>query len=163
MPKTTPLLKGLITGALILITTFLLGYLKIPASSGAQYLVYILYALGVGWTIYEFSKGPNYTGKFGELFGQGFRCFIIVTLMMVLFTFIYVSMNPSFGEDMSEFFRKDLTESKKYTPDQINDQVTKYRKSFTTTMVSMTIFQYLILGAIFTAAWSAFILLRNRK
>ena len=163
MLNTTPLVKGLITGGLVLITTLLLGYFKIPASSGAQYLIYIFYGAGVGWTIYAYSRSDGYTGKFGALFNQGFRCFIIVTLVMVVFTLIYVMANPAFGDEMASYYREDLLKMKDVLPTEVDARVKSYRDSFTASMVSMTIFQYLVLGTIFTLGWSVVIIIRRKN
>ena len=50
MNKFTPLVKGLITGIVMLATTLLLIYTDQPANSGLQYIVYVLYAGGIAWT-----------------------------------------------------------------------------------------------------------------
>lgn len=162
MLKTTPLIKGIITGSLMLLTTLIMGLMKIPASSGVQYLIYIFYGAGIGWTLYEYAKSPTYTGKFGAMFSTGFRCFVVVTLIMVIFTFLYIQFNPAFGDEMANLYREALTNSKDVLPNTIDDEVKKFRESFTTRMVSMSIFQFLVLGAIFTAGWSALILIRKK-
>ena len=162
MLKTTPQIKGLITGAAMLATTLIMGFLKIPASSGVQYLIYILYGAGIGWTIYAHSRSEAYNGKFGNLFSAGFRCFVIVTLLMVIFTAVYSIANPVFGDEMAELYRESLKDNKDILPNAIDEQVLAYRKSFTTRLVSMSIFQFLILGAVFTAGWSALVVIRKK-
>lgn len=162
MLKTTPLIKGLITGSAMLITTLIMGIMKIPASSGVQYLLYLFYGAGIGWTIYDHTKSPAFTGKFADMFSAGFRCFIVVTLLMVVFTGVYSMVYPAFGDDMAQLYRESLTGNKEVLPNTIDDEVKKYRDSFTTRLVSMAIFQFLVLGAVFTAAWSALILIRKK-
>lgn len=159
--KFTPLLKGVITGAAILVCTILLSILKLPASSGAQYLIYILYAAGIGWTVLTYSKTSEFTGKFGQLFNQGFKTFIIVTLIMVVFTWVYCMVFPEFGDQMAQAYKEAMVKSGDLTPTQMDQNVIEYRNSFTSQMVSMTIFQYLVLGALFTAVWSIFIFIRR--
>lgn len=163
MLKTTPLTKGFITGGLILATILLFSLYKIEASSGSQYLVYIFYGAGVGWTIRDYSRSAAYTGKFGSLFNQGFRCFVIVTLIMVVFWLIYVLSNPGFVDDMASYYRADLEKMKEVLPNEIDEKVANYRKSFMASIVSFTIFQYLLMGTIFTLAWSVFFILRRKN
>ncbi|MFT3675182.1 MAG: DUF4199 domain-containing protein [Chitinophagaceae bacterium] len=163
MIKLTPLVKGAITGVVMLGITLVLSSMKIPANSGAQYLIYATYAGGIIWTLMTYAGSGSFTGKFGELFGQGFRCFIVVTLILVIFTFIFSSMHPEFAEQSAQYYREDLVKANNLTPGEIDKQVASYKKSFTTTVVSMTIFQNLILGTIFTAAGAGFILMRRKQ
>lgn len=163
MPKTTPLIKGLITGLVIIVTMLLLGYFGIPAESGAGYLIYVFYGLGVGWAIYDYSRSADFTGKFGGMFSAGFRCFIVVTVLLVIYAFIFYSLNPQIKEESAVAMKEFLVKEKKLTPDQIEQQVTDYKKGFTTLMLSVTVFQNLILGVLFSAAWSVFVLILKRR
>jgi hypothetical protein len=162
MKKLTPLYKGLITGLVMLAVTLLFYFIKLPADSGIQYIIYLLYAAGILWTLIDFSRSPAYTGKFGELFGQGFRCFIIVALIMVTFTAIFTNMHPEFAEESGNYYRQDLVKLKNKTPNEVEKEVADFKKQFTTRLVSLSIFGYLITGAVFTAAGSALLLIRRK-
>jgi len=163
MIKLTPLVKGAITGAVMLGIIILFSYLNIHAYSGAQYLVYGTYAAGIIWTLIAYVRSGSFTGKFGELFGQGFRCFVVVTLILVIFTFLFSSMHPEFAEQSAKYYREDLVKLNNLTPGEIDKQVDNFKKSYTTRVVSMTVFQGLVLGAIFTAAGAGFILMRRKQ
>jgi hypothetical protein len=163
MLNTTPLVKGLITGGLIVTVVLFFGLNKIEASSGSQYLVYILYGAGVGWTIYAYTRSDAYIGKFGALFNQGFRCFVVVTLIMALFWAIFVFANPNIKEELAAFYRADLEKMKEVLPNEIDEKVKKYRESLVPSIVSFTVFQYLLMGTIFTLAWSVFFILRRKN
>ena len=106
MLKLSPLFKGIITGLLMLGVAIALSY----STKGAQYdfIIYAIYAAGIGWTLYSYSHSENYTGKFSSIFGQGFRCFVIVTLIMVIFTGVYSKMHPELAEESSKYFREEL-------------------------------------------------------
>ena len=159
MPKTTPLVKGVFTGLLIVGSMLLLASNGVSAETPAGYLPHILYCGGVGWAIYEYVKSPAYTGKFGGLFNTGFRCFIIVTLIMVIYSVVFYSANPEIKEDMAVKMTEDLKAQKELMPDQITERVAGFKKGFMTTIISLTIFQYLLLGVLFTAACSIFALI----
>lgn len=161
MTKITPLVKGIITGASMVITTLIIYYTKLPAGSMLHYAVYILYAAGIAWTLISYSKSPAYTGKFADLFGQGFRCFIVVVLIIVAFTTIFSMLHPEFAEESAKYYREDLVKEGNKTVTEIDELVAKAKKQYTTAIVSLTIFGYLITGAIITAAGSA--LLMRRK
>ena len=88
--------KGLLTGLIMIGLSLLFYYTKQPFDSPLQYLIYVIYAAGIVWTIYEFSKTEENLNKFGAFFLQGFKCFIVITLLMVVFTFVFNKMHPEF-------------------------------------------------------------------
>jgi hypothetical protein len=162
MKYLTPLVKGLITGIVMLATSLLMYYGNAQIASGWQYLIYVIYAGGILWTLMDYARTPSYQGKFGELFIQGFRCFIVVTLVMVTFTGIFSKMHPEFAEESAKYFREELAKEKNRTPDEINKQVEEYKNQYTTKLVSMSIFGYLLVGSVFTAAGAGMLLLRRK-
>ena len=161
MIKLTPLVKGIITGVLLIITSLSLYYFKSPAGSGLNYIIYLLYAAGIVWTLVSYSRSAEFTGKFADLFGQGFRCFIVVILIMVAYTAIFSMQHPEFAEEAATYYREDLVKEKNKTPGEIDKLVADAKKQYTTSLVSITIFGYLVTGALITAAGSA--LLMRRK
>lgn len=160
MNKLTPLLKGIITG-IVLVAFSLILFSSKTANSKLNYLIYVLYALGIAWTLISYSRSAAFTGKFADLFGQGFRCFIIVTLIMVAFTTIFSMQHPEFAEEAANYYKADLLKEGNKTPAEIEKLAEQAKKQYTTSIVSLTIFGYLITGSIFTAAGSA--LLMRRK
>lgn len=162
MAKITPLIKGAITGLLMLAVTLGLYYSKTPANAAINYVVYALYAGGIGWALWDYATSASYTGKFGDIFSQGFRCFIIVTLIMVTFTGIFSSMHPEIAEEAATYYRADLVKEGNKTPVEIEEMVTRAKKQFTTGNISMAIFGYLITGALFTAAGTGLLIMRRK-
>lgn len=163
MNKPSPLIKGLITSVAILAFT-LVSFYMLPAGSAWQYLPYVLYAAGIVWTLISYSRSAAYTGKFGELFGQGFRCFIVVILVMVTFTGIFSAAHPEFAEEDSKRYNDYLIENvKDKTPAEKAEMVATYKKHYTTSRIYTAILGYLIAGSVFTAAAGTGILLIRRK
>ena len=161
MNKITPLVKGIITGSVMVIVTLLLYYSKLPPGSGLHYMIYVLFAAGIIWTLISYSRTVSFTGRFADLFGQGFRCFIIVVLTIVAFTAIFSMMHPEFAEESAQYYREDLIKEGNKTPDQIDKLVADAKKQYTTSIIYLTVFGYLITGAIITAAGSAFLMRRK--
>ena len=162
--KISPALKGLITAALMIGVILGIYYSGKDADPKLQYLVYALYALGIAWTLLVFRQSDSFTGKFGANFGQGFKCFIVVTLLMALFYGIFNYMHPEFAEESSVEFRKQLNEmviKKEKLPTDVEPEVATFKKQYTLKLVSGAIFGYLIIGAGATAVLSA--LLTRRK
>ncbi len=162
--KLTSTIKGLITGAVMLATALGLFYSKQPVESNLQYLAYIVYAGGIAWALISYSRSASYQNKFMDLFGQGFRCFIVVTLIMVAFTAIFTKMNPEFAKDGAKAYREYLIKEKKDRQlPEIEKEVALYEEQYTMRLVSASIFGYLIMGAVITAAISGIILFTRRN
>ena len=161
MNKLTPLIKGIITGVVLVILSLTLYYSKLTVESKLHYAIYILYAIGIVWTLISYSRSASFTGKFADLFGQGFRCFIVVTLIMVAFTAIFSMQHPEFAEEAATYYKEDLIKEGNKTPSEIEKLIANVKKQYTTGLVSITIFGYLITGTVITAAGSA--LLMRRK
>lgn len=163
MPKLTPLLKGIITGVLMVICSLLLYYSDVAPGSLWHYIIYLLYTAGIVWTLKAYSDSDAYTGKFSDLFGQGFRCFIIIILIMVAFTSIFSILHPEFAEEAAKQYRADLVKEGNKLPAEIDKLVADAKKQYTTGVVYFTIFGYLIIGAIVNAIASITIVLTKRS
>ena len=162
--KISPLIKGLITGLAMLAFALIMYFTRQTAASNLHYVNYLLYASGIIWTLFAYSRSEAYTGKFGDIFAQGFRCFVIVTLIMVTFTGIFSKMHPEFAEESAVYYKEDLIKNEKSrTPKEIDEKVALYKKQFTTGLVSTAIFGYLIMGTVFTAAGAGVLLITRRK
>lgn len=160
MNKLTPLVKGIITGIALVALTLVLYYSKAD-NSNLKYLIYIIYAIGIAWTLISYSRSASFTGKFVDSFGQGFRCFIIVTLIMVAFTAIFSMQHPEFAEESANYYKAELVNEGNKTPAEIEKLVAEAKKQYTTSVVSLTIFGYLITGAVITAVGSVFLMRRK--
>jgi len=150
----TPFIKGLIT-SILMIAIFLLIYLwGDKANTSLQYLVYLVYGLGIYWAISVYRRSDQFTGKFGDLFLQGFKCFIVVTLAMALFYGIFNYLHPQFAEESAKLYREQLTSEKKL-PSDIESETATYKKQYSLRLISGAIFGYLIIGAAVSALISA--------
>jgi hypothetical protein len=158
----TPLIKGLITGTVMIGTNLLLNYTGKADNAAAQYLFYALYAGGIAWTLVDYSRSENYAPRFGSIFGQGFRCFIIITLLSVIFTGVYSSMHPEIAEKAAVQYKADLIKEHNNTPAEIEQMVSNAKKGFVTGNISLAIFGTLITGTIFTAVGAGLLLIRRK-
>ncbi|MBC7949770.1 MAG: DUF4199 family protein [Chitinophagaceae bacterium] len=163
MNKITPLLKGVITGIIMVLTTLLLIYTQSP-SSPVQYIVYAIYAGGIAWTLLAYYRSPEYSPKFGDIFSRGFRCFIIVTLIMVTFVGIFGYMHPEYAKKEAAAYKAYLDEDKKSnrTPIEKAEMVRKMEKNFIVSNMSGAMFGTMITGAIFTAVGAGLMLMRRK-
>jgi hypothetical protein len=162
MNKITPLFRGLITGVLMVATSLLLIYTKQPANSGLDYIVYVFYAGGIAWTLIAYSRSAAYTAKFGAIFGQGFRCFIIITLITVIFVGVYAKTHPEMTKDAMELYEADLKKDKDRNETEKKELLKSAKDNFVTGQIYLAIFGTLIMGAIFTAAGAGLLLIRRK-
>jgi len=154
-------IKGLITATFMIAAFLVLFYYDKEAETRLQYGVYAIYALGIVWAVIAYRKSASFTGKFGDIFSQGFRCFIIVTLSMALFYAIFNYQHPEFAEETAKAYQEQLVKDNQKTPTEIESEIATFKKQYTLKLVSGAIFGYLIIGAAVTAVMS--FLLSRRK
>lgn len=149
--KIHPGLIGII-GAALMIPALLAGYYETIASpETAQLAAYGSYAAAVFTTLLLHGK-PSM--GFGGNFLQGFRCFIVITLVMVLFTYLFNYLHPETAQLAAAQQRTSLLQLNNRTPAEIEQEVKLFEKGFTTMVVSRAIFGYLVFGALLTAVGS---------
>ena len=149
--------KGFIIGVLM-VATALIGYniLKWPVNEKEQYVLYLIYTMGIIWSLLSAKKDTS-INNFKEFFGIGFRTFIIATLLMVIFTFIYFKLNTSHRDFGIAENKKLLLAEGNHTPVEIDNNAEQLKNIFISMMVGITTFKYLILGALITAVGAAFL------
>lgn len=149
--KTNPSVIGLV-GSVFMIAALLAGYYEIITNAAtAQLIAYGFYTAAVAATLLlhgSFAKG------FGGNFSTGFRCFIVVTLILVIFTFVFNALHPETAEQAALSYRESLLKVNNRTPDEIAQEVKLFKEGFATMVVSRSIFGYLMYGAITTAIGS---------
>lgn len=116
-----------------------------------QYLVYLIYLGGIAWTLIDSD------GNFGQLFSLGFRHFILVTIMMVSFTYLFIQYHPELAEQEKAATISYYQDKGDKTPLEIEEIARKAKKQYALAMVSISIFRYLIIGAAFSAGTAAII------
>ena len=158
--KLSPAIKGLITAALMIVAALFIDTNKNTIDPRAQYLVYAIYAVGIAWTIVAFARNNPGAG-FGTLFGQGFKCFIVVSLVMVLFTYIFVKAHPEYAEQEAVATREYYIKQGDKVPAEIDDLAAQAKKHYAVTIISVSIFRYLIVGGLVTVASAAILNSRN--
>jgi energy-coupling factor transporter transmembrane protein EcfT len=155
MNRLTPAVKGVITALLMIGATLLYDRYHLQADPRFQYLIYVIYLIGVVWTILPFQ------GSFGELFSTGFRNFVVVTIIMVIFTFVFVKMHPELANQERITTIAYYQEKGDKTPQEIEEIGEKAKKQYNLAVVSLSIFRYLIIGAVFSLGTAA--VLSRRK
>ena len=162
--KLSSTVKGLITGLLMVAAGLVLYLNKVDETSPVQYIGYLIYGLGIVWSITTFARNNPEPLKFGVLFNQGFRCFIVVTLIMALFTLVFYKVNTNIIEEKAALTKQELLKTEKNrTPQEIDTMIETGKKNFPVMAASGAIFQYLLIGVVVTVATAGSLSLRNKK
>ena len=163
MKQITPAQKGLITGSLMIISSlFSLYVLKNPVESYFQFFVYIVFCLGIVWSLFTYSKLSEDKKTFKDFFSIGFKTFVVITLLMAGFTFIYFYFNTAFRDVKIAENSRLLSLQGDHLPNEIEANAKQLRKMFLPLMVSSSVFRYLILGSIITAIGAGFLGNKNK-
>lgn len=162
MKSLTATQKGLLTGVAMILVSIVIFYTKGNFQNSLQYITYSVYVAGIIWTLVEFSKSGNAPNKFGAYFSQGFKCFVVVTLLMVIFTAAFLLLQPQLTTEMAGIVRQDLVKNGNYTPAEIDAKVSMAKKSFLPSLIMGAVFGYLVIGSLVTAIASAFIMQKQK-
>jgi len=149
--------KGLIIGlAMIGLALFFFYVLKLPVNEKEQYALFTVYVAGIAWSLFSFKRTPG-DKNFKSYFSTGFKTFIVVTLLMVLYTFIFFKFNTAYRDAGIAANNALLVKEGNHTAAEIESNASKLKKIFMPVMVGIATFKYLILGALVTAIGSGFL------
>lgn len=148
---------------MIILALFFFYGLKQQPDSEYQYIIYSVYSIGIIWSITAFSKTAGNETKFKEYFSAGFKTFIVITLLMVVFTGIFFKINPGILESKIELNNKLAVQEGNHTPAEIEANANQMRSIFIPMMLTITTFMYLFLGALVSAITSGVIMQMKNK
>lgn len=145
---TTPLTKGIIISLLLIVLSLITYFMDLSMNKSIQYVGYLILIAGVIWAISTYGKQINYNATFGNYFAHGFKVSAIITLIMILFTLIFLLVFPEIKEKAIEVTRKSLEDRGGMTPEQINNALDITKKFFMVFTIAGILFFYLLLGVI---------------
>mgnify|MGYP003343654681 CR=1 FL=1 len=148
MKLSRPTAIGLISGICIIILSLVIYYLKGDFNNEAQYTTYVFYLGTVIYSQYLLFESTPGKLNFGRFFAEGFRTFIVITFLMVVFTWLFIYLHPEIKEEMARRSREDKIKLGNRTPVQIEAEVTEAKKKFITIFTSIAIFGYLMIGSL---------------
>lgn len=149
---------GLITGGLMIAASLFSFYvLHLPTKSKFQYVVYSIFSAGIIWSLLLHYKSDAADKKLKDYFSEGFKTFIVVVLLMVIYTFIFIKMNPQIIGSFIEENNKALAAEGNRTPAEILDNAAKIKSLFLLTMVMGATIIYLVIGALVSVVGAGFL------
>ena len=149
--------KGIVI-SIILISYSLISFylLDLPENGNSQYVVLGLYITGMFWVLLS-GKYQVESPDIKKLFSEGFKAFIVITLFMALYTFIFYRFNPQILENgISESNAIIISQGDK-TEMEIKENAEKLRDIFMPMMLSINIIKYIFLGAIISIVSAGFL------
>jgi hypothetical protein len=149
---------GLITGGLMVLVSLVLFYgFKLPDTGTVKYACYAIYALGIVITLLNFKNNQAEEQAFKNYFSEGFKTFVVVVLIMALFTFVFYKMNPQIFENTLAEINKYNLQDKNKTPNEVIENSNKLRGIFMPMTVATNTIIYLIIGALITLIGAGFL------
>jgi len=153
---------GLITGGLMILASLFSFYiLKLPVESNFQLVIYFIFSAGVVWGLLNSFVYDTNKNSFKDYFSAGFKIFVIVALMMAVFTYIFFSIHTDFRDAKIDENNKMILAEGNHLPQEIEENAKQLKKLFLPIMVSSAVFRYLIIGALVSAVSAVF--LSNKK
>jgi hypothetical protein len=162
MRKLNATYKGLITGLLMIALSVLFFYgLKWPANGNNQFLILVVFVIGLLWSLIPFSKRAASTAGYKDFFSEGFKTFIVVTFLMAIFTFIFYKLNTQILEDGIR--ENDILVMKQgnHTAAEIKENADKMRSIFMPMMLTLNIIKYLLIGSFVSLLAAGFLIKRK--
>lgn len=156
MNKLSAAYKGFITGISIIALSGIVYYVMGNFDNSIALAAYFIYALGILWSLYGFHVSTNENKHFKDYFAQGFKCFIVVTLLMVCANWLFLKFNDGFRNEMIEFQRQQLLLNKNYTNVDVENQLSSYRKMILPSFTMSVILSYLGVGSLITLLGTIF-------
>jgi hypothetical protein len=150
--------KGLIIGGLLIVLSACLFYVfKLPENGSNQYAVLLLFIAGVIWALVDYKRKAATTAGFKDYFNEGFRAFIVVTLLMVVYTFVFYKLNPQILENAIKENNTLVMKEGNRTAAEIDANSDKLRSIFMPMMLIITTIKFLILGALVAVIGAGFL------
>lgn len=148
---------GLITGGLMIAASLLSFYvLHLPVESNFQFIIYGIFAGGLIFSLFQYHKTAG-AKSFKDYFSAGFKTFVIVALLMAVFTYIFFSLNTAFRDAKIAENNILINQQGDHLPAEIEENTRQLKKMFLPIMVSSAVFRYLITGALVTAIAAGFL------
>ena len=146
-PITSTSTKG-VTIALIMIVLSLAMFFLDMQNTAMGWISYGIFFIGIIVSISIYGKQINYNSAFGNYFTHGFKVTAMVTLIMVIFTAVFIIAFPEVKEKALDAQKEARNKMGTLTDEQMKKSSELTSKFFMVFTVAGTLLQYIILGTI---------------
>ncbi len=148
---------GLITGGLMVLISLIMFYqFHFPDTGTVKYVCYTIYTISIIISLINF-KRANTDKEFKDYFSEGFKTFVVVSLIMALFTWIFYKMNPQIFDNIINDINKINALDPNKTPQEVIENGEKIRNIRIPMTVAINTIIYMVLGALVTAISAGFL------
>ncbi|MEO9020517.1 MAG: DUF4199 domain-containing protein [Ginsengibacter sp.] len=145
---TTPATKGIAIALILIVLSLITYFMDLDQNKAMQYAGYIIFIVGIVWSVSSYGKQIDYNSTFGNYFAHGFKVTAIVTAIMIIFLVLFVNLFPEMKEKGMEAARKSMEERGGMTQEQINQALSFSKKFFMVFVIGGSLIFYLFSGAI---------------
>jgi type III secretory pathway component EscS len=140
----------LISAALICFYLF-----KMSDNGNSQYIIFFVFIIGLLFGLFQYRQ-QNQEAGFKQLFGEGFKIFVVVAFFMVVYSWIFYKYNPQILEEAITFNEQLIIKQGNRTMPEIEDNTKKLRQIFIPMMLAFNTIKYLFMGTLVTLVASGF-------
>jgi hypothetical protein len=143
--------------SLMLISTALICFylLKMPDNGSSQYFIFFVFIAGLLLGLYQYRQ-LNQEAGFKQLFGEGFKIYVVVAFFMVVYSWLFYKYNPQILEEAITFNEQLIIKQGNKTMPEIVDNTKKLRQIFIPMMLAFNTIKYLLMGTLVTVVASGF-------
>ena len=147
MTVTPPITKGIVISLVLIILGLVTYFLDLSNNKPLQYVGYLIFIIGIIWSVNSYGKQIDYNSTFRNYFAHGFKISAFVTVFMLIFTLLFIYIFPEMKEKAMEAARKGM-EEKHMTEEQISQAIGFTQKFFMVFVIAGILVFYLFFGAI---------------
>lgn len=145
---TSTITKGFVIGLVMIAITLGMTFSGMAVDSPLKWLSYIIFIVGVVIAISLYGKQINYNSTFGNYFAHGFKISALVTIIMIAYSVIFISVFPEFKEQALDAARKQMQSNKNISEENMEKGIEMTKRFFMIGMIGGILLFYLITGAI---------------
>jgi ABC-type multidrug transport system permease subunit len=139
--------KGSIIALILMVIALIIYFLNIDSNGPVKWLQLILFVAGVIWAVMSYGKEINYNSTIGNYFGYGFKVSAVATVILIIYTVIFILIFPDVKETALEQARKNMIE-KNVPTDQMQQGMEFTKKFFMVFAIVGLLIVNLLCGAI---------------
>lgn len=147
----TPAIKGLILGLILIVISVVMTLVVTDFSKMQKYawISYLIIVGGLVWAGFSYAHEMNGNVTFGNVFAHGFKATAVLTIIMVVYTAISVTIIfPEIKDKVIETARAQMEAKGELSESQIDQALSMTQKFFLPFAIGGALVSYLFLGAI---------------
>ena len=155
--------KGMITAVIMIVASLIFFYIfDFPVNGKSQYAILLIFIAGVMWSLLSYRMTRGTVQDLKSYFSEGFKTFIVVTLFMAAYTFIFFKLNPQIMENGIQENNALLLKDGNKTLAEIEANADQMRRMFIPMMLAINTMKYLLLGSLISLLAGGFLMRQKR-